>query len=164
MSEKETPSTPAPGPGLFVMGNTTGLPQQQRARRRARRDAREEGGAGDDGGGRDVEPALGAARGGDAGGTGEARREANADADASATSSLLATAASSPFRGAREAETIEEVGGKFMNMCLCRDRECGRSCNRTFAVIVCIFVALAFMATVGSIVAAVSAFPFTFTL
>ena len=96
MSKEEdsaTPATPA-GPGLFVMGNTTGLPQQQRARGRIRRAA--DGSSAADGGQQslgtvqDEETEEGLST------TGAARREANMDADASVTSSLLGT--SSPFK------------------------------------------------------------------
>ena len=153
-SDPSAPQTPA-GPGLFVMGNTTGLPQQQRARGRTRRDD----GASSAGAGlgkiRNSEEEDGATVGEPRSSNRGDYREANGDADATATTSLLG-GGGSPYRLSREPETIGAVGNKFIDMCLCRDRACGQACKHTLAVVVCIFVALAFMAVIGSIVAAVS--------
>ena len=125
MSREEVPGTPA-GPGLFVMGNTTGLPQQQRARGRIRRpadDAPDGGAQPPPGEVRDEEAAEGQGAT-----TGAARREANQAANASATTSLLGGPSPSK-RAARGAKTIKDVGYRFKDICMCRDRKFGTMCK-----------------------------------
>lgn len=161
-SDSEVPQTPA-GPGLFVMGNTTGLPQQQRARGRIRRpsDAGSTSNGTGEGTERERENSSREQEGIMVATTGEDRRDANSDVEATAKSSLLdSNHSKSPHRREREAETLETVWGKLRDFCMCRNRKCGGVCNRLAAVIVCIFVALSFMAVVGSIVAAVSLYCF----